>query len=225
MPSQEPRTVARAPVRHTATAVSSMVVVTCAAGAFGAWATWRRYQVAVDYVAGEPGVGVAAYVGAENVSDNTGVVWLLAHLVTAVMFLTWLWRARCNAELLSPLPHRLTRGWAVGGWLVPVLNLTVPRTVLEDVWRTSRPGAGEDVEHARELPRAWLVRYWWLAVLACAATGLWLSLAHRVEPTTDTLWNVAALTTLLTALEVVAAALVLPLVHQVTRWQEERLSR
>lgn len=225
MTSQEPRTVALAPVRHAATVTSSMMVVTCVTGVLAAWAAWHRYHVAVDYVAGEPGVGIAAYVGADNTSAGTGLLWLLAAAVTAVMFLNWSWRARCNAELLSPLPHRLTRGWTVGSWFVPGLNALLPRAVLEDIWRTSCPEAPDDVDHARDLPRVWLVHYWWYAVLACALVAAWLWLELRVESTVEHLLTVAVVATALAVLEIVAAALVIPVIRQVTRWQTDRVRR
>jgi hypothetical protein len=214
MPSEEPRTVALAPVREVAVVTRTMIVVTCAVGMLSTWAAWRRYQVAVAYVAGEPGVGVAKYVGAGNNSANAGVLWLLAWLTTAVAFLTWSWRARDNAERLSRLPHRLSRGWVISGWLVPAF----PLIVLEDVWRTSRPGV-PCTGHVRELPKSWLVRSWWSVTLANALVGLWLTVVKHGEPTIEALLNVASITTILAMLQIVAAALVTAMIRQITRWQ------
>lgn len=209
-----PSTVALAPVRHVAAVTSGMVVVTCAAGALGALTAWYRYKVAVDYVAGAPEVGVADYVSADNVAANVGVLWLIGYGVTFLMFLTWSWRARANAERLCPLPHRLSRGWVIGGWVVPPF----PLIVLEDVWRTSRPSV-PSAGHARELPRGWVVHYWWYASMACALVGVWLAVARRGEPTLDVLMTIASITTLLACLELVAAGLVITMIRQVTLWQ------
>lgn len=210
-----PSTVALAPVRQVALVTNAMVLVTCATGTLGTYTAWHRYQVAVDYVAGEPGIGVADYVGADNTAANVALLWLLAYGVTCVTFLTWSWRARANAERLCPLPHRLTRGWVIGGWLVPFF----PLIVLEDVWRTSRPSPPPAATHARELPRATLVHYWWYAVLVCALVGLWLSTARAGEPTLEALLDIASITTVLALLQFVAAALVIALIRQITRWQ------
>jgi hypothetical protein len=214
MPSEEPCTVALAPVREVALVTRALVAVTCAAGMLSTWAAWHRHQVAVDYVAGEPGVGVARYVSAGNTSANAGVLWMLAWLTTAVAFLTWSWRARDNAERLSTVPHRLSRGWVISGWLVPAF----PLIVLEDVWRTSRPGAPR-IGHARELPKAWLVRSWWYVTLVSALVGLWLAVAKHSEPTIEALRNVAFITTVLAMLQIVAAALVTAMIRQITLWQ------
>jgi hypothetical protein len=209
-----PSTVALAPVRQVAVVTSAMTTVTCAAGTFGTYAAWHRYQVAVDYADGKSGIGVADYVGADNTAANIAVLWVLACVVTCVTFLTWSWRARSNAERLCPLPHRLGRGWVIGGWFVP----TFPLIVLEDVWRTSRPdvpGTG----HARALPRALLVHYWWYAAMACVPAGLWLSVARHQEPTLEALLTVASATTVLAALQFVAATLVIAMIRQITQWQ------
>jgi uncharacterized protein DUF4328 len=208
-----PSTVALAPVRHVAAVTSGMVVVTCVAGALGALTAWYRYKVAVDYVAGSPDVGVADYVSADNTAANVGVLWLIAYGVTCMTFLTWSWRARANAERLCPVPHRLSRGWVVGGWFVPPF----PLIVLEDVWRTSRPSVSGS--HVRELPKAWLVHYWWYAAVACALVGLWLAISRRGEPTLDALMTTASITTLLACLELVAAGLVITVIRQITQWQ------
>jgi hypothetical protein len=209
-----PSTAALAPVRQVAVVTSSLIIVTSAAGAHGAWAAWSRYQVAVGYVAGEPTVGVAAYVSAGNIAANAAVLWLMAYAATAVMFLTWSWRARWNAEQLSDLPHRLRRGWMIGCWVVPVF----PLIVLEDVWRTSRPDA-PGTGHARDLPRAPLVHCWWYAATACTLAGLWMAAAQHQEPTLDALLNLASITTVVAVLQAVTATLAITMVRQITQWQ------
>lgn len=210
-----PSTVAL-PVRQVAVVTSAMVAVTCAAGVLGTWAAWHRYQVAVDYVAGEPSVGVADYVGADNMAADVAVLWALAYGVTCVTFLTWSWRARCNAERLNALPHRLPRGWVIGGWLVPIF----PLIILEDVWRTSRPSCAE-ASHSRDLPKVPLVHSWWYAAAACALTGLWLAAAQHAEPTLDALLDVASTTTVLATLQILTAGLVIVVIRQITQWQSQ----
>jgi hypothetical protein len=209
-----PSTAAVAPVRQVAVVTCAMTIVTCMTGALGALAAWQRYDVGVDYVAGVPGVGVADYVGADNTAANIGLLWVLAYLVTAVTFLTWLSRARTNAELRCPLPHRLSRGWVIGCWLVPGF----PLLVLEDVWRTSRPCV-PTVEHVRDLPKAPLVHGWWYSAMACVLVGLWLGIVRRGEPTLAALLDIAWVTTVLAVLQCVTAGLVITLIRQITRWQ------
>lgn len=203
-----------APVRQVAVVTCAMTIVTCMTGALGALAAWQRYDVGVDYVAGDPGVGVADYVGADNTAANIGLLWLLAYCVTVVTFLTWAWRVRLNAEVLCPLPHRLRRGWVVGGWLVPGF----PLLVLEDVWRTSRPCV-PTVEHTRDLPKAPVVHCWWYSAAACVLVGLWLAVVRHGEPTLATLLDIAWVTTVLAVLQCVTAGLVIMVIRRITMWQ------
>jgi hypothetical protein len=209
-----PRTAALAPVRRVAVVTCATTILTCVTGVLGTLAAWHRYDVGVDYVAGVPGIGVADYVGADNTAAGVGLLWFLAYAVTVVTFLTWAWRTRGNAERLCPTPHRLGRGWVLGCWFVPGF----PLVLLEDVWRTSRPAVPAG-RHARELPKAPLVHFWWYSAMACALVGLWLGLVRRGEPTLSVLLEIAWTTTALAVLQCVAAGLVIGVVRRITRWQ------
>lgn len=80
--------------------------------------------------------------------------------------LLWIWRARANAEVLSPVPPRLSRWWSVGCWFVPIANLVLPPRVLVDIWAASC--AGRDPRDGY-VPRIRLVRAWWVALWTCVA--------------------------------------------------------
>ncbi|MEU7301286.1 DUF4328 domain-containing protein [Streptomyces sp. NPDC007206] len=84
-------------------------------------------------------------------------VYLYVTTAAVVLFLVWFARCRRNADLLSPGAARGSVGWAVAGWLIPVLNLWVPRGLVLDVQRASAPaGAAADRENL-------LVNVWWAA--------------------------------------------------------------
>jgi hypothetical protein len=56
-------------------------------------------------------------------------------------------------------PQRLSPGWAIGAWLVPVVNFWFPFRIMVDIWRAGLP----------EQPRtkiAILPGMWWASVLA-----------------------------------------------------------
>jgi hypothetical protein len=72
-------------------------------------------------------------------------------IAAGVAVIVWLWRARTNAEIIdSSRFHAWGRTWLVVGWIVPVMNLWVPRHVVGDIWRSSSPD--------REMT---LVNTWW----------------------------------------------------------------
>lgn len=221
MTSQDARELALLPVRPIATVATTMLFATCAANVFGTWTDWHRYQVAADYVAGEPGIGIADLVSADNLA--MGAVWLafLALVATATVFLTWLWRARVNAERLCQARHRWSRGWTIGAWFVPVVNLWFPRQVVDDIWRTSRPGVPADTYRVDGLEPSQLVRAWWYTMLANVLVGLVLRAETRGEVTTEVLKTAALYGTVSTLLLIVGATLLSQVIRQITRWQSK----
>jgi hypothetical protein len=204
------------PIAKVAT---TTLFASCAANVFGTWTDWHRYTVATDFVAGEPGVGIADLVGADNAA--MGAVWLmlLALFAAAAMFLTWLWRARLNAERLCRARHRWSRGWTIGAWFVPVVNLWYPRQVVDDIWRTSRPGVPADTYQVDGLDHSGLVRGWWYAMLANVVVVALLRAETRGEVTLGTLKTAAVYGTISTLLLIVAAVLLSRVIRQITHWQ------
>jgi hypothetical protein len=224
--SQDPmspaRTVALLPVGPISKVATAALFASCAANLFGTWTDWNRYRVAADYVAGEPGVGVADLVGADNAA--MGAVWLmlLALVAAGTTFLTWLWRARQNAERLTHVRHRWSRGWTIGAWFVPVMNLWSPRQIVDDVWRTSRPGVPENIDRVDPLDHSPLVRGWWYAVLANVVVLFILRVETRREVTIGVLKAAAVWGTISTLALLVAAILLSQVIRQITRWQTTR---
>ncbi len=94
----------------------------------------------------------------------TSLTWVFAGLGVALAALLWIWRARLNAEVLSPVPPRLSRWWSVGCWFVPIANVVLPPLVLLDIWAASC--AGRDPRDGY-VPGIRLVRAWWVAQWTC----------------------------------------------------------
>ncbi|MGW5480217.1 DUF4328 domain-containing protein [Streptomyces sp. NPDC004008] len=65
-------------------------------------------------------------------------------------------RSGRNARVLSPAAAAGSDAWAVPAWLVPVVNLWVPRRLLLDVRRVGDGASGT-------APREGLVNAWWAA--------------------------------------------------------------
>jgi hypothetical protein len=89
-------------------------------------------------------------------------VWALvdvaAYLVTAVMVIVWLYTLH-HSSRMDRRVLRHSSGWAIGGWMVPVLNLWRPFQMVSDV----RRGATGDADAPVPLRQGW----WW---------GTWLAL-------------------------------------------------
>lgn len=218
-PSPAGRPVALAPVGSLATASIALVGVACATALLSAWSDWNRYVVVAGYLASEPGIGLSDLVSADNASQTANVIGLFAHVAAGVVFLCWLWRARANAELFNTARHRLSRGWTTGGWICPVINLWYPRFVVDDVWRTSRPGEQNDLYSVQGLPHSSLVRSWWYAWLVRWAASLWFLVESGRPTTLSTLQSMALAGTLMAVCTCVAGALVVLILRQITEWQ------
>lgn len=129
-------------------------------------------------------------------------------VITGVLFVAWLWRAHDQA----PGPLRHGKGWTIGSWLVPVVNLWVPPRLIYDIWVSSGR-----YQIAQRHGVGLIVILWW----ACLLSSIGLA---RIFPTvaTDTIADaefavhvgVAA-----SATQAVAAALCMMAVFHVTRLQ------
>ena len=72
-----------------------------------------------------------------------GVLSGLISLAAGVLALIWLWRARRNADLIAPDQQRWSSLWVWLGWIVPGFSYFIPKQVIDDVWRSTVPGAEE----------------------------------------------------------------------------------
>jgi Domain of unknown function (DUF4328) len=94
------------------------------------------------------------------VGGTQGIVFL----ITVVLFLAWFYRCYANIEALGAQWPRYGKGWAVGGWFVPILNVWRPKQIANDIWRASDPSLPADVGtgwRGAHVPAFLLV--WWLA--------------------------------------------------------------
>ncbi len=126
-----------------------------------AWAVRAVWHIRL-FVAGEPSSGPPVQEGEHRpltaLEDSYHLVTSVGGVVTllcAFAFLGWLGRVQDNARLLSAEPLRYGAFLLYAGWVIPVVNLWVPRGIVVEVHRASAPG--------ERLPR--VVNVWW---------GLWL---------------------------------------------------
>ncbi|MDX3384503.1 DUF4328 domain-containing protein [Streptomyces niveiscabiei] len=193
-----------------ATAVLLGAVV--GARVFSVWVGSVRYGAYGDLA---DGIGdVEAAVDADRLQDLAAVVQAPPLMAAIVVYLCWFWRVRVNAEVFEPGGHAKTRGWTVGGWFVPVLNLWFPRRVMVDVWRASAP-LGRTVPHG-------LVDAWWAAWVLSIYSSWAMGVKYRRAETAAELREFAGVTMVTDAVGVVAGVLAILVVLRVTRMQNEK---
>ncbi|MFE2639859.1 DUF4328 domain-containing protein [Streptomyces scopuliridis] len=153
--------IAPSSLRPVRGAVRCAVATLALAGA--AWAARALWQIRLAMsgmpASGPPDQGDGRHrplTALENAYHVVSALGDVATALCAIAFLAWLPRVRDNARALSGQPPRYAWPWVYAGWIVPVLNLWVPRGIVADVHRASAPG--------ERLPRA--VNWWW---------GLWVA--------------------------------------------------
>jgi hypothetical protein len=150
------------PVSGLSTAAVVLLVLTMLALVPMFISSWSDYTLLSDHVSGR--LSDDEYW--EQYSDRymaglmvTMPVLPLGIAATAT-WLTWVYRARTNAALISPHHRfRYSPGFSVGGLVVPFANLWWSRPILEDICIGSSPRGTAD-------PTVQLVRTWWGLLVA-----------------------------------------------------------
>jgi hypothetical protein len=141
-----------------------------------------------------------------------GLLQFLALIAGAITFILWLYRAYENTDAVAPATRRYGKGWAIGGWFVPILAAWRPKEIINDVWR-----AGGD--HTEPPP---LLAVWW---------GFWLvsnfvsNIVVRIAlngDTTEEIRNGSLAYVFSDALDVVAAILAIVVATRITRRLDAR---
>ena len=149
-------------VRGLATALRvALGLLTVALVAEGVSATWAAVVVgrwlddrsAIDLTQGRT-------IDALNLL--TSVIDVLLSLVVLVLFICWLYQAR-GRPVANPAELKMKRGWAIGGWFIPLANLVIPYRCVAQLDRATQSPP----------PRpAALVGWWWAALLVCKIAGV-----------------------------------------------------
>jgi hypothetical protein len=196
-------------------AVAALVL---AGAAWTVRAVWHiRLAVAGEPASGPPDQGGGVPRPLNALEDSYHAVASAGAVVTAVcaiVFLFWLDRVRDNAKALSGADPRYGYGWLWLGWIVPVVNLWIPRGVVADVHRSVFP--------ERRLPT--VVNWWWGLWLAGLAGGVGIVYADDTDEVIARAYH--GVVPLLTAdLVIVAAAGTAALmVHTLTTAQQEHIA-
>ncbi|MEU2564047.1 DUF4328 domain-containing protein [Streptomyces longispororuber] len=209
------------------------MVLLGAVAATDLWALWAglgQRRILDRLLAGEYGEAFQREVeDADSRYALAGGAQLVACVLTAVVFLYWFRLVRVNAELFVPEAHTKGRGWALGGWFVPVVNLWVPRRVTSDIWDASVPGpevagrlapVGWDPREPR--PAHALISAWWTLWIVGFFVGrtagrVYSGAETASEYATGLRWMMIA-----DALDVVAAVLAVAVVYRITTMQDTK---
>lgn len=175
----------------------------------------RAYATAAVVLIGVATITSVAAPFVDGVDRSEALLWSSGiDAVAGIGFLTWLFRARANAYAISPgVLHTYAAVFMVLGWILPVVNLFVPKGIIDDIWATSQPGGqprGRDLFRVR---RSGLIWAWWLTLLISGGLALCALYAELGD------WTVVSLVAAL-ALWVVSGILAIVIVQKITGLQE-----
>ncbi|QCD57089.1 DUF4328 domain-containing protein [Streptomyces hawaiiensis] len=161
------------PVRGTARC--AIAALALAGAAWVARAVWHlRLAAAGEPASGPPDQGGGVHRPLNALENSYHLVSSVGGGVTAlcaIVFLFWLDRMRDNAKALSGAEPRYSHLWLWLGWIVPVVNLWIPRGIVADVHRS--------VFRERRLPA--VVNWWWGLWLAGLAGGVGIIYADDTD--------------------------------------------
>ncbi|MBE0642522.1 MAG: DUF4328 domain-containing protein [Bacteroidetes bacterium] len=92
---------------------------------------------------------------------------LLFFIYTAVVFIVFMHNAYRNIMQPVIANRRFSPGWTIGAFLIPVVNIVLPYSVMREIWQCSRALIRSHVDgHWREEERPLVLRLWWPTTLA-----------------------------------------------------------
>jgi hypothetical protein len=190
-------------------------VMLAAAGVVSAVAVWFVVvqRALLERVENNPAsVSVSDVLADKHRVDTLNAVWAGVFIATIVAFLVWFAIAYRSLDALGAR-RRYGKGWAVGGWFVPIANLFVPRRLAIDLWSGNR----SESEPGPQAPTtSALVNCWW---------GAWIagSLAILIRTGHDTTVHDALTNNtgylIRDSILVLAAVLAIFVVRDISRWQ------
>jgi hypothetical protein len=100
------------------------------------------------------------YLQATNAKSLAAGLYMMAVLLVGILTIVWLWRATSNLERWANPPLRHKPGWAVGSWFIPILNLLIPKLLINDAWRGATMG-GTGGRPWKKVRVPLVIHAWW----------------------------------------------------------------
>jgi len=153
------------------------------------------------------------------------ILEILLRIATIIFFLIWEYRAFSNLSALKARDLEFSPGWAVGWWFIPFANLVKPFQAVRELWNESDSDFDEETGFLNTSPGTpEIVGFWWAAFLLSNISS------RLVDATIDSNSGNPSATfpfVLLVAgiLQIVAAALAIVIVKNITQRQENRFAK
>ncbi len=141
---------------------------------------------------------------------------LILYILLAIIFCVWMNRSCKNAWLLDAPHMKITPGWSVGYYFIPILSLWKPYVAMKEIRRASY---GNDHDLGKTLPLWWT--FWLLSNLIGQVIGR-LSLGAE---TLEDYIMVSKIELINMPIELILSGLAMVLVLNITRAQKSRMAQ
>lgn len=176
-------------------------------------------------------VGDGTYTGAifeqsitlpESLMALGSLLQLPVLLATAVLFVIWFHRVYGNAEIFNPGAVTRSRGWAIGGWFIPIGNLFIPYKMAKELWAASlQLGPDGSYRNVSAAP----VTAWWLVWVTGLIADRVFSRLYEAADTFEALGGAAGVGVVQGLLFAVAAVLAILFVRKLTALQTTKAAQ
>ncbi|WP_329388751.1 DUF4328 domain-containing protein [Streptomyces sp. NBC_01351] len=220
-PPLQPVDVLRSP-QGLATALTVLLSLAAAVNLFSSGANLFARSLMTDLIADPDKVSDSSLDLSDVLTGVAGSLQLLALVGTAAVFITWFYRVRVNGEIFRHDGFTQTRGWAIGGWFIPLANLFFPFRTAVDIWAASTQLA-PDGSH-RRVSTAPVVSWWVVWVLAAISDRIFAQLYKKAE-TPEALQTASSVGFVSDLLMVAAAVLAIVFVRKLTAMQNTKAAQ
>lgn len=191
--------------------------------AVGLWSGGLEIELLSRIQAG--GSFTEAEAGASDSRQATiGLLYFLAFLGTAVLFLRWTYLSNKNARALGSTDMEFTPGWSAGWYFVPILTLWKPYQALRETFKASHPASEYDADW-RQAPHPGIMPIWWTLWLISGFVGQAVFRMSLSAETIDELLVSSWMIWISDAVEIPLGIVVIVLVGTLTDWQERKYER
>ena len=115
----------------------------------------------------------------QSVVAMTGLIYTVILLFALVFNAIWFYRASANAAAIDPNPDRISPGWTVGWFAIPIASFWMPFRAAKQIWLTS---VERNPDLTAQVP-GWVL-VWWMAWLAVNITAQFTAQSYLGAETT-----------------------------------------
>ena len=148
-----------------------------------------------------------------------GIAYSVIIVITSIVCCIWIYRASWNARQRQPSEDRVTPGWAVGWFFVPIMSLWKPYRAMTATWGASH--VPEEGLGKGSVP-AFVPLWWGLWVVASLMSNYSFRMSMKTEYTED-FRAISTIDLICAPLAVLAALLFIRLMTSISAAQRDKV--